>query len=65
MSRRHCCMSIELVKNFPVKGGVLARVIDQVHAVDDVSFESQPARRWAWSANPAAASPRPAAASCG
>ncbi|HTC11839.1 MAG TPA: dipeptide ABC transporter ATP-binding protein [Acetobacteraceae bacterium] len=29
----------ELVKNFPVKGGVLSRVIDQVHAVDHVSFE--------------------------
>ena len=29
----------ELVKNFPVKGGVLSRVVDQVHAVDHVSFE--------------------------
>jgi oligopeptide transport system ATP-binding protein len=29
----------ELVKNFPIKGGVLGRVIDQVHAVDNVSFE--------------------------
>ena len=28
-----------LVKRFPVKGGVLSRVVDQVHAVDDVSFE--------------------------
>jgi oligopeptide transport system ATP-binding protein len=28
-----------LVKNFPIKGGVLGRVIDQVHAVDNVSFE--------------------------
>jgi oligopeptide transport system ATP-binding protein len=28
-----------LVKNFPIKGGVLAREIEQVHAVDHVSFE--------------------------
>ena len=29
----------ELVKNFPVKGGVLRRTVDEVHAVDHVSFE--------------------------
>jgi oligopeptide transport system ATP-binding protein len=29
----------ELVKNFPVKGGVLGRTVDQVHAVDHVSFD--------------------------
>jgi oligopeptide transport system ATP-binding protein len=29
----------QLVKNFPIKGGILARTIDQVHAVDNVSFE--------------------------
>ena len=29
----------ELVKNFPVKGGVLRRTVDHVHAVDGVSFE--------------------------
>ena len=29
----------ELVKNFPVRGGVLGRAVDQVHAVDGVSFE--------------------------
>ena len=29
----------ELVKNFPLKGGVLRRTVDQVHAVDHVSFE--------------------------
>jgi oligopeptide transport system ATP-binding protein len=29
----------ELVKNFPVRGGVLGREIDQVHAVDGVSFD--------------------------
>ena len=29
----------DLVKNFAVKGGVLKRTVDQVHAVDHVSFE--------------------------
>jgi len=28
-----------LVKNFPVRGGLLAGVREQVHAVDDISFE--------------------------
>jgi oligopeptide transport system ATP-binding protein len=29
----------DLVKNFPVKGGLLRRAVDEVHAVDHVSFE--------------------------
>jgi oligopeptide transport system ATP-binding protein len=29
----------DLVKNFVVKGGILKRTVDQVHAVDHVSFE--------------------------
>ena len=29
----------ELVKNFPVRGGIFGREIDQVHAVDSVSFD--------------------------
>jgi oligopeptide transport system ATP-binding protein len=29
----------ELVKNFPIRGGVLGREIDQVHAVDNITFE--------------------------
>jgi oligopeptide transport system ATP-binding protein len=29
----------QLVKNFPIRGGILAREIDQVHAVDNVSFD--------------------------
>jgi oligopeptide transport system ATP-binding protein len=32
----------ELVKNFPVKGGILGRAVDQVHAVDGVSFDLNP-----------------------
>jgi oligopeptide transport system ATP-binding protein len=28
-----------LVKNFPVRGGILRRTVDEVHAVDHVSFE--------------------------
>jgi oligopeptide transport system ATP-binding protein len=31
-----------LVKQFPIKGGLLGRVVDRVHAVDGVSFELQP-----------------------
>ena len=29
----------QLVKNFPIRGGILAREVDQVHAVDNISFE--------------------------
>ncbi|MFV0295890.1 MAG: ABC transporter ATP-binding protein [Hyphomicrobiaceae bacterium] len=31
-----------LVKHFPVRGGIMQRVIDHVHAVDGVSFEVAP-----------------------
>ena len=53
-----------LVKHFPVKGGILGRTVDKVHAVDGVSFTLQAERRWAWWVNPAAARAPPAAASC-
>ena len=29
----------DLVKQFPIKGGILGRTVDKVHAVDGVSFE--------------------------
>ena len=32
----------QLVKNYPIRGGILAREVDQVHAVDNVSFELFP-----------------------
>jgi len=31
----------QLVKHFPIRGGILSRVVDKVHAVDGVSFELQ------------------------
>jgi oligopeptide transport system ATP-binding protein len=31
-----------LVKQFPIKGGLLNRVVDRVHAVDNVSFDIMP-----------------------
>jgi len=31
-----------LVKQFPIKGGILQRVVDRVHAVDGVSFDLAP-----------------------
>ena len=29
----------DLVKHFPIKGGLLSRTLDKVHAVDGVSFD--------------------------
>ena len=34
-----------LVKHFPVKGGILAREVERVHAVDGVSFDLASERR--------------------
>ena len=49
-----------LKKYFPISGGLFSREVARVHAVDDVSLRHHArARRWAWSASRAAASPRP------
>ena len=56
----------DLKKHFPVKKGLLRRTAGHVYAVDGVQLhDRRRARRWRWSANPAAASPRSAAPSCG
>ena len=34
-----CCGSRDLVKHFPIKGGLLGREVEAVHAVDGVSFD--------------------------
>ena len=55
-----------LKTRFDVGSGFFGRVRRRVHAVEQVSFDlCAPARRWRWSANPAAASRRPAARCCG
>ena len=50
--------------HFPLSSGLLGGPPLLVKAVDDVSFDLAPARCWAWSANPAAASPPWAAPCC-
>jgi ABC-type glutathione transport system ATPase component len=55
----------DLVKNFPDKGRALRPRGRSRHAVDGVSFEmAKGENARVWSANQAAASRRPAAASC-
>jgi peptide/nickel transport system ATP-binding protein len=56
-----------LTTRFDIRSGLLRPQGHQgrVHAVENVSFDLRRARRWRWSANPAAASRPPAARSCG
>lgn len=49
---------------FPVRSGIFLRQAGWVKAVDDVSFNIYPAKRWGWWGNPAAENPPSAKASC-
>ena len=52
----------DLKMHFPIRAGVLDRVVGAVKAVDGVTFDiTQRARPWAWSERAAAARRRPAA----
>ena len=56
----------ELVKHFVARRSLLGRPTALVKAVDGVELHaSRPARRWRWSANPAAANRRSAGWCCG
>ena len=55
----------DLVKHFPVRGGILQRQIGLVQAVDGVSFTIRAARPSASSGSRAAARPRSGACCCG
>lgn len=53
----------KLSKRYPIRGGFFGRETGAVHAVDNVSFELQPARRSVWLAK-AVAESRPPGAAC-
>lgn len=48
-----------LVTRFDLRSGILNCITRQVHAVENVSFDSTPLKRWGWWANLAAANPLP------
>ncbi|MEZ6063793.1 MAG: hypothetical protein R3C19_25880 [Planctomycetaceae bacterium] len=50
----------DLVKHFPVHGGVLNKVVNTVQAVSGVSLQIEKEKLWASSANPGAANRRSA-----
>lgn len=55
----------QLKVHFPIHGGFFGRVLDHVHAVDDVSFEVQAGKLTASSGNPAAVNQRQETPLCG
>ena len=55
MSAADCCASTNWSRTSRSGAACSRATVEQVHAVDGVSFESPPARHWAWSANRAAA----------
>ncbi len=59
-------LSVEgLTTRFPISGGLLGKLKGRVHAVENVSFDLRKGETLALVANPAAASRRRAARSCG
>lgn len=46
-----------LTKHYPLGAGIFKKSIPVIRALEDVSFPSRPAKRFASSANPAVASP--------
>lgn len=54
-----------LVTRFPLRSGLFNRVTREVHAVENISFDLGPAKRYRWWASPVAENRRPDARCCG
>ena len=64
-ARKEPILSVrDLVTRFDLRGGIMSRVQRRVHAVEKVSFDLYPARRFRWWASRVAASPPPAVHCC-